>query len=335
MERVTGERILSDQKIWEVVVNKAVEISGDLEEEIEQINSSITDEIEISTVVDIYNSETKEILLFDDAIGVKKQKAHRLRPVRGVKTEQEDTREGSSATSAQLKVSEKDSSPKKKSRQTVNTDVVLLETPPGSFEYITSPINREGKAVFPLETIIKSKLKAHYHNYNYPLPIVAITDGASNIRKRLNQLSSQGITIILDWYHLCKKIREYLSMISRNKAERINQSKFLFFNLWHGKITEALNYLQTKIIARNQQKLDELITYFTKHKNEIINYELRRQAGKTIGSGRMEKGVDLTIGNRQKHKGMSWRALGSKALAILKVVEFNGQWQQTWFPQAA
>ena len=47
----------------------------------------------------------------------------------------------------------------------------------------------------------------------------------------------------------------------------------------------------------------------------------------------MEKGVDLVIGHRQKHKGMSWRALGSKALAILKVVEFNGQWQQTWFPQ--
>ncbi len=94
-------------------------------------------------------------------------------------------------------------------------------------------------------------------------------------------------------------------MIGRNKSERINHSKFLFFNLWRGKITKYLNYLQTKIIARNQQKLDELITYFTKHKNEIINYELRCQAGKTIGSGRMEKAVDLTIGHRQKHKYLS------------------------------
>ncbi len=62
---------------------------------------------------------------------------------------------------------------------------------------------------------------------------------------------------------------------------------------------------------------------------------MRRQAGKTIGSGRMEKGVDLVISNRQKHKGMSWRALGSRALAILKVVECNGQWRQIWFPQMA
>ncbi len=73
--------------------------------------------------MDIYNPSAQEILLFDDAIGVKKQKAQRLRRENlGVKTKEEDTRESSSA----LKVSEKDSSPPKKSRQTVNTDVVLL-----------------------------------------------------------------------------------------------------------------------------------------------------------------------------------------------------------------
>ena len=87
--------------------------------------------------------------------------------------------------------------------------------------------------------------------------------------------------------------------------------------------------------TRNPEKLNELITYFTKHKSEIINYQLRRQAGKTIGSGRMEKGVDLVIGHRQKHKGMSWRALGSRALAILKVAELNGHWQQIWLTQTA
>jgi hypothetical protein len=33
---------------------------------------------------------------------------------------------------------------------------------------------------------------------------------------------------------------------------------------------------------------------------EIINYEGRRKVGKSIGSGRMEKGVDLVVGHRQK-----------------------------------
>jgi hypothetical protein len=44
------------------------------------------------------------------------------------------------------------------------------------------------------------------------------------------------------------------------------------------------------------------------------------------------KGVDLTVGSRQKHRGMSWSPKGSKALCLLKVAELNGQWQQLWFP---
>ena len=56
---------------------------------------------------------------------------------------------------------------------------------------------------------------------------------------------------------------------------------------------------------------------------------------KLLVVGEIEKGVDLTIGKRQKNKGMSWRKLGSRALAILKVLEFNNQWQQAWFPEVA
>ena len=304
VERIAGKRILSDQKIWEIVVNKAVEISEQWQAEIGEINSLITKEIEISPTVDIYDSKTKEILLFDDGISVKKQKDNRERHQNIISSEPST-------------LEETETSDQKKSRKKVITDIVLLETPQKTFEYITTPIDADGQPLSSLAESIKAKLKTHYHNYNCPLPIVAITDGAANIRKRLNKLSDNSVTVILDWYHLCKKVREFLSMIARNKSERTDHSQFLFFHLWHGKIDEVLNYLHQEVRARNPQKLSELITYFTKHKSEIINYELRRQAGKTIGSGRMEKGVDLVIGNRQKHKGMSWPSLGSKALAIL------------------
>ncbi len=325
MERISGEKLLSDQKIWDIVVNKAVEISNKWQSEIEEIKQ----EIPIAPTVDIYDPLTEEILLFDDGIGVKQQKAHRLRL--GLKTEQEETRQ----KNQDRVINESDSSQKKQKRKTVITDIVLLQTPKGIFESLTSPIDNQGQSLIPLEEIVKYKLKYYYQNYEKPLPIVAITDGASNIRKRLNKLSCQGITLILDWYHLCKKLREFLSMITRNKTEKSEHSKFLFFNLWRGNTSEVITYLQSKIKARNQQKLDELITYITKHESEIINYEWRRQTGKTIGSGRMEKRVDLVIGHRQKHKGMSWSSLGSKALAILKVTECNGQWRQTWFTQMA
>ena len=69
------------------------------------------------------------------------------------------------------------------------------------------------------------------------------------------------------------------------------------------------------------------------HRAEIIDYGRRQRAGKPMGSGRMEKGVDQVIGVRQQHKGMSWSPTGSKALGILQVVELNQQWEQLWFPQ--
>ncbi len=316
VERISGEKLLSDQKIWDIVVNKAVEVSSQWQQEIQSIKQSIKSESQIASLVDIYNPLSQEILLFDDGIGVKKQKENRHKK-------------------QDVVISESDESGKKQKRQTVTTDVVLLETPKGSFEYLTSPIDNQGQPLISLEEIIKCKLKYYYHNCNFPLPIVAITDGASSIRKRLYALNPQGITLILDWYHLCKKLREFLSMITRNKAEKTEHSKFLFCNLWRGNTRDVLTYLKTQIKARNQKKLDELITYITKHQSEIINYELRRKTGKTIGSGRMEKGVDIVIGHRQKHKGMSWSSLGSKALAILKVTECNGKWRQTWFPQMA
>jgi hypothetical protein len=175
-------------------------------------------------------------------------------------------------------------------------------------------------------------LNDYYKFQKDPLPLVAITDGASSIRKRLNQLSSQTVTLILDWYHLCKKVRDFLSMIARNKSEKSEHTRWLFFHLWQGKVAEVITYLQTQIKSRNSDKLAELISYLTKHQSEIINYDLRRQSGKCIGSGRVEKAVDLVIGHRQKHKGMSWSSVGSKALAILSVIELNDQWQQTWFP---
>lgn len=94
----------------------------------------------------------------------------------------------------------------------------------------------------------------------------------------------------------------------------------------------ALEYLQTQVHPRQAQKWAELVGYLEKHRSEIIDYDRRKQIGKTIGSGRMERGVDQVIGHRQKKKGTSWRPKGSKALAILKILELNGRWQQTWFP---
>ena len=215
--RISGSKLLSDQKIWKIVVNKAVEVSSKWQQEIQSNKQSIKSEPSIASLVDIYNPLSPEILLFDDGIGVKKQKENRHKK-------------------QDIVISKADKSGQKQKRKTVITDVVLLQKPKGGFEYLISPIDNKGKPLISLEEIIKCQLKSYYSDCNFPLPIVAITDGASSIRKRLHSLNPRGITLILDWYHLCKKLREFLSMITRNKAEKTEHSKFLFYHLWHGNL---------------------------------------------------------------------------------------------------
>lgn len=312
VERTSGERLLSDQKIGQIVSAKALEISQQISKNTRATLAENDDDVfQVNPIVDIYNPQEKEILLFDDGIQVKGQKAERQQ---------------------ELKQENHNQKPLSKKTSAINTDIVILQKATTGFEYIAAPINAKGEDLLTLGSVVKAKVIQEYGSQPLPLNLVAITDGARTIRHRLFTIFGTAVVVVLDWYHLCKKLRELMSMIAFNKLEKTKHLKFLFSQLWQGNIGIALEYLKHQVQARNHDKWQELIGYLEKHQYEIINYKRRKSAGKTIGSGRVEKGVDLTVGQRQKNKGMSWSRLGSRALSLLKVVELNGQWQQLWFP---
>ena len=86
--------------------------------------------------------------------------------------------------------------------------------------------------------------------------------------------------------------------------------------LWHGNIEEAIRKLEN-YQTKNQEKHQELFDYLTKNQLYVIDYAKRKEAGKTIGSGRMEKTIDCMVARRQKEKAMSWSPKGSNALAVV------------------
>lgn len=310
VERVTGDRLLSDQGIWAIIQAKAEtysqQISKQVQTTLESVNSS---KIEVNPTVEIYSAQESEILLFDDGIQVKGQKQEREHLIE-------------STTNNQIH----DKTP------AVLTDVAMLQTPKGEFEYLTAPLDIDGEEPLNLATVIRARIIDLYGKVTHPLNIVAITDGAKTIRLRLSSLFGDAFVLILDWYHLCKKVRNLMSMIAINKEQKSIHVQFLLSQLWFGQTNMALNYLKHKVIAKNSLVLKELIGYLEKHQSEIIDYDRRRRVGKCIGSGRMEKGVDLVVGHRQKKKGLSWSSSGSKALSLLKIAELNDHWNHLCFP---
>jgi hypothetical protein len=317
VERVTGVQQLSDQKIRQIVVNKAVAVGQVIQCQVEEsIKKETMPFPKIASEIAIYHRGSREILVFEDAIQVRGQKENR------------DTKQNVIKKPMSHDV-EKTKTP------VIQTDIVMLEKKEGGFEYLTALIDDHGNDQVSLPDLLRSRVIQEYGMEKEPLPIVAITDGAKVIRQHLNMVFGVALVIILDWYHLGKKVRDLMSMIAPTKEDKQRYLKFIFYHLWQGHIDTVLDYLKNTVEAKNEEKRVELITYLEKHKTEIIDYDRRKKAGKSIGSGYIEKGCDQTIGHRQKKKGMSWQRVGSKSLGILKVIELNNQWQKLWFPKEA
>jgi hypothetical protein len=159
-----------------------------------------------------------------------------------------------------------------------------------------------------------------------------LTDSAKVIRQDLEALFGSHIRVILDWYHLKTRVYQQLSMVAHGKQEREVWQNQILPLLWRGLVDAALTFLGG-LKARNASALSDLVGYLgkgtnlwlEKHRSEIIDYERRQEAGKAIGSGRMEKGVDQVIGRRQKGKGMSWTLSGTHSLAVLTCAELNAR----------
>jgi hypothetical protein len=83
----------------------------------------------VNPKVDVYNPETKEILLFDDGIQVKAQKAERQ---------------------PKLEQSKKNRNSFKPTTPAIIIDIVLLQKATAKFEYIAAPINGNGEDLLTL-----------------------------------------------------------------------------------------------------------------------------------------------------------------------------------------
>jgi hypothetical protein len=304
----TGVSLLSDQRIHAIIHDEAVKVSECNSKEAKAVLASGKALPAINKEVGIYDSSVNEVLLFNDGIQVKKQKENREK-----RSEPPCNKAADSSQS---------NADKRESR--IQTDVIMLEKADGNYIHLMEGIEKKSDAGASLEELLTSTIITEYGSKKDGLNLVAITDGAGSIRLYFERVFGFAIMLILDWYHLKKKIWNLMSMISWNKSDKEIHCDILLKQLWTGQVDDALTYLKS-VTPKNQKKYDELITYLTKHKTEIINYKARKDAGKTIGSGRMEKGVDIVIGRRQKDNGMSWSEAGSKALGILKVNELNNR----------
>lgn len=292
LSQIGGSDLYSHNTLWRICQAEAHCLDALETQQIQQ-SLDFPDPV-FEAAKDLYSAEVAESVIFTDAIGVKAQKPTRQK-------------------AGEVRVA--------KAEKRHDTDVMILPRPDGGEYFVCEGVSGQWTLVEAARAWFKNQWFALGLS---PAPLVALTDGAKNIRADLSALFGEGVRVILDWYHLKTRVYQNLSMVAYGKKERESWQNLVLPLLWRGKVAESLEFL-SGLKARNQQALDDLLGYLRKHEEEIIDYQRRQEAGKPIGSGRMEKGVDQVIGRRQKGKGMSWTKSGSRALALLTCAALNAR----------
>ena len=273
-----GGTRLSDQHVHKLVQQEAEKITIIQKEKIAIFQGS---QVVLEAVkADIYAVNGEEVVYLSDDVCVKQQKAKRDKLPRA----------SSDGKRHNIRISMFEDASKKYKTVVAGADVDNTQ-------------------------LLKALICEAYPLTAHKLPVVAITDGATNIKNELKTIFGESVTHILDWYHLQKKINETMTMILP-KAHREVHCQNMLQLLWNGKSAETIAYLKA-IAAKSDVAKAMLITYLTKNENTIIDYERRKLAGKTIGSGRTEKQNDILVAKRQKYNGMAWSPKGSIAITLV------------------
>lgn len=277
-----GSTRLSDQRLFKLVEEKAKAISGGQEQLVAEAVAA--GEAVKAVKVDIYDEQAEEIIWLSDGICVSEQKARRDRQA-------------------------------KSGKERTTTDMAMMQRKDGGYWTLIA-----GKGVEKV-SYYRAEVAKEYGQQAAELAVVANSDGARSIKHETKKLFGGDVCHILDWYHLEAKIYQLMTQIATGKDAKKESSEILIEALWKGETEKAISHLE-EIAVKNAVKQKELIGYLEKNKDSIIDYERRKQAGKIIGSGRMEKQNDVIVAHRQKRKGMSWSKNGSLSLALV-TAQFN------------
>jgi len=176
----------------------------------------------------------------------------------------------------------------------------------------------------------------HSNNLMQGYLFVFFADGATKIKSYIEKyFSFHPYTLILDWYHLKKKCKEFISLSLKGTKEQKNDyTRSLLRMLWVGNVQEAISYLNRLDASciKSNQWLGELTGYLERKKPQIVCYAVRHGFGLRVSSNRVEKANDLLVAQRQKHNGMSWSFKGSASLAAITMAALNNeidQWLRT------
>ena len=161
--------------------------------------------------------------------------------------------------------------------------------------------------------------------------VVFLGDGAVWVWK-LARLNFPGAVCILDYYHAC----EHLSLLSAalyGEGTALAKRRYRLWKKWLLKdkvadiISQAKEALPQEAGTRKLAKVQ--IGYLERNRTKML-YRTFRTAGYFIGSGVVEAGCKVVVGQRLKQSGMLWSRKGAEHLLAVRCALLSGWFEDFW-----
>jgi hypothetical protein len=169
-------------------------------------------------------------------------------------------------------------------------------------------------------------LEAHRRGLEAAAEVVVLGDGAEWIWN-LAAEHCPGATQIVDWYHASERVWDLgRARYGEGTAQTARWAERQLARLAKGEVRALVAaWRRLKGSAAAAAARDEQVGYFTNQAGRMA-YDRYRARGLDIGSGMVEGACKLVIGAREKGPGMRWSAPGAQAVANVRVLVFNEQW---------
>jgi hypothetical protein len=140
----------------------------------------------------------------------------------------------------------------------------------------------------------------------------------------------------LDWWHYQRKLRQALQ-----GEEKLIGKLVRLLREGRGEEHRRLLRLRRMTVREEAEKVDELLDYLEDNWEGLygswsLRGKVKAQEVLVVGSGAVEKNIELMIGRRFKKRGMSWSREGANNLLKLRIQnQDRDAWQGWWQRRAA
>lgn len=157
-----------------------------------------------------------------------------------------------------------------------------------------------------------------------------LADGEEAIES-LRQLHFPASHFQLDWGHLTRNIRQAM-----RQNERLTH--VLLRRLYDGQGATIPTLLRQKLktLQDEQQEITQLLTYVSRHHAALYTVHQLKDTFPdaqllNVGSGAIEKNVEVIISRRFKKQGMCWTQAGANHLLKLRILKRDAKaWDEFW-----